>query len=339
MNKIRKTIALIMTFVISLTIICGNLPVAYAQSKDTISIAKDSQIPLYNEADEIVAYHFTLQNGGYLITTADGSDFIEYCLYSNNINIDKNKKYYYSSPCSLYIEINNTTIQNCYTKEKHKKNDISFNIQAPRKQNKKAATSLANSFTYLSTDSTSSLITTSSTYSTTDEKKLTNPTKKYKYNPDGRCGSVACAILLRYYNDYVNTNYLASKFETSDGKKLINYLTDNYIKKETTYYQLRTRLNNYLKGIGVSSRLKSIEATNSTTVYNKIKSYIKKNRPLIVGLNNHPKYGCHWVIGTGYSQVYNDVIGYGYSVIVNDGWGNTNVHVNLKYVSGCHYLT
>lgn len=38
--------------------------------------------------------------------------------------------------------------------------------------------------------------------------KLKHATRPYSYNPDGRCGSVAYAITLRYYNVNINMSYI-----------------------------------------------------------------------------------------------------------------------------------
>lgn len=85
--------------------------------------------------------------------------------------------------------------------------------------------------------------------------------------------------------------------------------------------------------------MKRTEGTNSIIVYGKIKSYIQKNRPLIVGLTNHPTYEEHWVVGTGYSIVRSSSLGYANIVIVNDGWGNRGIRVNNVYVDGCLYIS
>lgn len=181
------------------------------------------------------------------------------------------------------------------------------------------------------------LISSSST-STVEEGKLKHTTRLYGYNPDGRCGAVAAAILLRYYNDYVSTKYVASSYETSNGKKLINRLVDKYLGRGTTYPSLRRGLSNYLKNRGIEKQFQVLRGQNSVPVFNKIRSYIKNDRSLIVGLADNSVYGGHWVVGTGYSLIHNPGIGFGFIVIFNDGLGERNVRLNLKYVDGCQFI-
>lgn len=86
-----------------------------------------------------------------------------------------------------------------------------------------------------------------------EQKTLSSSTKKYDYNPDGRCGAVASAILLRYYNDHFNEAYVASKYETANGKKLINRLTNKFLGTGTTYSELQSGINEYLSNRGISN--------------------------------------------------------------------------------------
>lgn len=292
-----------------------------------ISVLTNSVTPLYNDANQIVAFYYELNNGGYIIVNADGSNFIEYSLEESMLDLDKHEKYYYNEPLSIYEKIDNSKVENCITSEITEVKDLEFNIKQSGKCNQKNATDLAVS------------LISSSTTSTFEEKKLSHETQAYDYNPDGRCGAVASAILLRYYNDYVNTEYITSTYETSDGKKLINYLVDNYLGKGTSYSKLKNGLNSYLSDRNISSRFQMLEGRNSITVFNKIRSYIKNNRPVIVGLTGSDTYGEHWVVGTGYSILYNQTLGYINIVIFNDGWGNKNVRLNLYYVDGCEYIS
>lgn len=85
--------------------------------------------------------------------------------------------------------------------------------------------------------------------------KLKYATKKYDYNPDGRCGAVALAITYRYYNDHTNEAYVAKKYETSDGKALIKLLTNKYVGKSTDYTKLQTGGSKYLSDRKTKTKL------------------------------------------------------------------------------------
>lgn len=322
----RKIIVLSLLIAFVILSIPNTVNANAKQKEEDITVLEDSSIPLYNDKDEIIAFHYELNNGGYIIVNSDGSNFIEYSLEKTDENLSKDEKYYYNNPCSIYEKVNNSVIENCTTNEKTEIEDLDFNIKKSSSCNEKAATALA-----------TELITTAAS-STIEEKKLSHATKKYNYNPDGRCGSVAGAIVLRYYNDYVNTNYVHSSYETSDGKKLINRLTDKYLGTATNYITLRDGLNDYLNNRGITSRFKKLSGRNSTSVFSRIMTTIKTDRPLIVGLTGTTTYKEHWVVGTGYSIIYTSGIGYGYIVIFNDGNGKTNVRLNLFYVDGCIYI-
>lgn len=294
------------------------------KNETEISVLTNSVTPLYNNENEIIAFYYELNNGGYIIVNSDGTDFIEYSLEESMLDLGKDEKYYYNEPLSIYEKIDNSKVENCITNEKTEFKDLEFSIKTSGKCNQKNATDLA-------IDMISS--------STFEEEQLNYETKAYDYNPDGRCGAVAGAILLRYYNDYVDTKYITSTYETTDGKKLINYLVDNYLGKGTSYSKLKNGLNSYLSDRNISTRFQAIEGKNSVTVFNKIRSYIKNNRPIIVGLTGSETYGEHWVVGTGYSIIYNQTLGFANIVIFNDGWGNRNIRLNLYYVDGCEYIS
>lgn len=326
----KKFMIVMVTAFLSIFVIFQNQTI-YAEDINeygdiNISVLTNSATPLYNNENEIIAYYYELSNGGYVIVNADGSDFIEYSLEESKINLVNGKKYYYSDVLSLYEKIDSTTAENCITGETTEVDDIEFSIKESGKNNKEGATKLA-------TDLLPSF-----SEGVYEEKKLKHDTMAYNYNPDGRCGAVAVAILLRYFNDYVNSYYIRSSHETSDGKKLINYLVDNYLGTGTTYNELKKGLNSYLSDLNILYRFRPLQGKNSMDVFNKIREYIKNDRPVIVGLTGSDTYGDHWVVGTGYTIVYNKTLGFINIVKINDGWGNRDVNINLYYVDGCQYI-
>lgn len=291
-----------------------------------ISVLTDSPVALYNNEDDIIAYYYELSTGGYIIVNSDGSDFIEYSLEESEIDLIDNKYYYYNDVLSLHEKVDNQVAENCITGELTEIDDIDFNIKKSGSNNIKNATNLANN------------VISGLSEGVFEEKKLKYNTYAYNYNPDGRCGAVAGAILLRYYNDYVSTKYVKSAYETDDGKALINLLTNNYLGTGTTYNGLKNGLNSYLTDANIPYRFRTVQGKNSTNVFNKIREYIKNNKPVIVGLTGSERYGEHWVVGTGYSILYNKTLGFINIVNVNDGWGNRDVNINMSYVDGCQYI-
>lgn len=108
-------------------------------NEEDITVLKGTSIPLYNENNEVVAFHYELNNGGYIIINSDGSDFIEYSLERSILDLEKDEKYYYNNPCSIYKKVNSSKkIKNCITDERAEVKDLEFNIKkvivAMRKQ-------------------------------------------------------------------------------------------------------------------------------------------------------------------------------------------------------------
>lgn len=159
-------------------------------------------------------------------------------------------------------------------------------------------------------------------------KKLQNNTKavsrpKYipgrletwSYNTDGFCGALACAICMRYYNDYVDYRYV--DIECIEEIPLTELMRTYVGYYGTEAFDLTNGLNRYLSSRGVNNR------TNYTNGFSflKIKSSINLDRPAILSIRSHPRYRNHWVVAYGYL----DNTANGQYVIVNDGWGSINV--------------
>jgi len=156
---------------------------------------------------------------------------------------------------------------------------------------------------------------------------LKHGTVKWKYNPDGRCGATAASILLKYYASYKDSRFISSIYVTTE-RGFIDYMT-NWIPVAASYDVVTLGLQKYLMNNTTGRPVKSLSGINSTKVYNKVVSYINKDTPVIIGLLEHPGYGNHWAVGTGYDSN---------TVIINDGHGFTNININLKYIDGCIFI-
>ena len=146
----------------------------------------------------------------------------------------------------------------------------------------------------------------------------------------GNCGSIASAICMRYYYDYVSTNYVDAS--NTSMNSLITLMQIYVGTGGTYYYQLVNGLNNYFNDRGVSNTAYK----GSPYSFSRVKSSINANRPIIVGTSNHPTFGNHWIIAHGYYQgdYSNDYI------IVNNGWGSNSVWVqsSTTYFDGTVYF-
>ena len=325
MNIKRKIITsiLICAFVLSgLSFSHNHFAFATANSQETNLeklIDNSSKVELYDAGNKVVANYYKLTQGGYIITNATEDDLVEFSLETNPYKLDNKKEYYYTGPNGILVKIEGNTYVNYLSKERYTVNKNDFIVDsATVKQNDEE---LKND---KSKDSSKD----------SNSGKLKHATRPYSYNPDGRCGSVAYAITLRYYNDYVNQKYVSKAYETQNGVKLINMLKKKYLGIGTDYNRLSKKGSLYLKNQKLKKKLTNTYDVASSKIYKRIKGYIKSNRPLIVGLLNHKKYGNHWVVGTGYKTVkFKKKTKY--IVIVNDGWGNRNVNINMSYIDGC----
>lgn len=151
---------------------------------------------------------------------------------------------------------------------------------------------------------------------------ITGTVPNYSYNPNGICGSTAAAMLLRWYDLYVNSNYVPSSLQTSTGITLIDHLRP-YIDGTTpgsTTGEVYTGILSYCSDQGVFHNA-GYAAVSLAYVSGRVDSF---GTPYILGVSTSPTYVKHWVTGYGYSTS-----GGSSFAIVNDGWGNTNVSINL----------
>lgn len=154
---------------------------------------------------------------------------------------------------------------------------------------------------------------------------ISHSTARYSYNPDGRCGSVAGAIVLNYYDRYKSPSYVPNSLESSDGVALINALVAR-MGTSTNYIELKRGLSLYIK-----KYYKPTTVTANTYSWgDRIRTIIGKNYPCILGLTSHPRYGEHWVVVTGYNFTSHNSGTY----TVNDGWGNVGININSSYTDG-----
>lgn len=325
--KLRK-IVLNTILCIAAILLCSTS--AYADDNDDIRISY--QIPLYDNNDNVNAHYFGLSNGGYVITNSDGKELIEFTLNKSNINLDSGKIYYYSGPGELFEKSDSNTVKGMNSKEIISRDKIRCEIKDDNNKDNamKAREKVDDLLSSENKDSYGMKV--------SDKDKLEHSTKRFDYNPDGRCGAVAAAIAMRYYDDYICPKCVRGDEKTANCEKLINVFVGSYLGLSTNYSTFENGLTRYLSDRHVKSKAYCLLGKNSSTVFSKIRSYIKRNRPIIVGLKNHYKYGNHWVVGTGYIITSHPITGKSYFVNVNDGWGNVNVCINNLYIDGCVYV-
>ncbi len=277
------------------------------------SVDYSSEIKLYDSNENVIAYYYELNPTGYVIVNADNNEMIEYSEYNNKYFSEKDAHYYYGGPLMYYKADMTRQVRRIIQLQSQK--EVSIEDITPLMRG-----SEADVIGTLNIDNF--LIRTRAVGS----DSIPHSTARYSYNPDGRCGAVAGAIVLNYYDRYKSQSYVPSSLESSDGVSLINALVQR-MGLGTNYTQLKNGLSLYLK-----QYYKPTTVTATTYSWGeRVKKIIGKDYPCILGLTSHPKYGEHWVVVTGYNFTSNNTGTY----TINDGWGNTGVYINSSYTDGC----
>lgn len=176
--------------------------------------------------------------------------------------------------------------------------------------------------------------------------KLPGNTRKLDLNFDSSCGALAYEILLYYYYDNIDSDYLSYKFASDE------VYFNNYLKGEMLTYN--SQKNEY-DGIGLNE-LKagmrkvfpnirgsynlwidvcSEEPANWGFMYNLITS---QKIPAILEVINHPIYVDHWVVADGVYRLNSSNTSPINYYIVNNGWGRDDVKITQTYTLGYIYL-
>ncbi len=285
----------------------------FAQDK----VDYDSEAYLVDEDGELIARYYRLSSGGYIIIDDVSDQFIEYSLDSDRLNLQRGGVYRYSELDSEHEKHSNSSALVC--------DSVDYDKSLPQKES--VVGDIFNEL--LSGD-------------IIEQGNLWNETRLYSYNPDGRCGAVAASILIRYYYDYVDRSYINNRnliHGYSNGEQIVSFFNDNYVNGGSDYYKLWRGIKNYLRDVGLNTNVFYTQgSTGDSNVYSRIKSCTNSGIPTIVGLAAHPTYGYHWTVSTGYKTVKMKYFGIKNIVVVNDGWGNSNINVNMNYVDGCMFL-
>lgn len=281
-------------------------------------------MPLLNLEDELEAVCFTVKNGGYIIVNVKDLSIPELSLEKATPFKDSAKTYVYNGPLA-YMSKSDGKLTDLSTGDIVKEaKDLKYKYKQTAVDKLQKSASLAQKL-----ESKDGVVTPQG--SVLAEKYLSTALKTWVV-PSGTnyCGPTSMAILMQFYDDVVSDNFVAADKENSG---LIDVMVsairasggnpdDGAISTECV-----NGLNNYLSGRSITGYGASRTTYNWSTVTGKIDA----NRPLMVGLVNHPTYGNHWVTGHGYVMTTSD-----YYVVVNDGWGSNGVWIT--YGSNMDYM-
>lgn len=312
-NKFKKTGLILSVFVI-LFMIFSPVTAHASPNVNEITIDKQEVIDLHDSSGNVVAYYYQLNPSGHVILRSDNGEMIEYSTNDNNYFADSTAYYYYAGPLQYYKQ--DVTLRAGYIKHIVSGEVIALTELSPLTRGPEAdASGTLNINNFLSIE-LNAVGSDSTSYSTA----------KYHYNPDGRCGAAAGAIVLKYYDQHKSGSYIPSSLDSSDGKVLINKLV-SIMGTGTTFTELKNGLSTYLK-----QYYKPITVRSTTYSWgDRVKTIIGKNFPCILRISSHPTYHEHWVVVTGYNFTSANTGTY----TVNNGWGDTGVKINSSYTRGC----
>lgn len=176
-----------------------------AECDESIQIS-DKKI-LYNEEGGTAALLYELSPVGYIVIEPNACKVVEYSL-SNAYPYVANEMNYYNGPLQYYVKTGDLF--------RHSRSDSVIDAEEFRS----IRLDFEERTQSIETDSQVSLLADIPTF-----VKLDTRLRRFSYNPDGRCGSVAAAILLAYYHDAIDTSMVPSYLLTdSNGEIFTDYL-------------------------------------------------------------------------------------------------------------------
>lgn len=281
---------------------------------------------LYNSDNDVVAFCADYSIG-YIIYDVFGN-LVEYSPTTPSPYLDVKSKAYYGGPMT-YAEVQNNTYIDIKTKEKVSINELDFvSIQDDTIQYAKTTNNIT------STDSDQFKFTLD---------KVTHPTRKLNYNVNGlnACGSLAAAIVFCYYYDYIDKDYLTTFYgNTANSINLFEKIR-TITEPNKTGTNFDTLPEGIMKSYKYISSLPSLTVKIQTTgdYWGRTKyNCITQNTPVIADVSRHSKYGEHWVVAYGTQTVYMGATIIDKLFVVNDGWGSTDIRINLSYCDGIVYF-
>lgn len=277
-------------------------------------------IKLNNMDNKLEAVCFKIDKGGYIIVNINNLSVPELSFETESKFNDKNENYFYNGPMA-YFKKSNKDLISLYDNKNVNQIFDKFYSEKKTDKNKKIEELENQSQALLASSS---------------EVLLPTALKTYSFNPDGRCGSVAAAITLKYYDEVVSSSYVSNYHENGDnngtGSLLIDYLT-SYIEpgtpKGTISTQLASGINDYLIK---DRRITTDSASRQSYSLSTVKSKIDQSRPIILGCTTSSDFGSHWVVVHGY---------WGQStskyMIVNNGYGENSIWINADTSNAYDY--
>ena len=291
------------------------------------------------------SYLLIITNNGYAISTIESGIIAEYNISTNNIPYSEaksNEVLVYGGPLNYIID-NKENIESRLSQfstdeiVELNNNFLSLNNDLQMKENTNSTLAVTASYTGIS----------ASRFSRYSSGKWINSSSNYPssqgYSEGGICGSIASAILLAYYDDYITDSIvpasIRSKSSTSPGS-LIEEMFNRIDKQNpsgTFPGDLYEGIHTFIYDYAYSLYLTYSPIKSDLTTFSKAKTVIDNDRPILIGLLSlyGSTYGNHWVVAYQYldeSGTANDM----YKCV--DLWGDHDANVNVSWSQGYVYL-
>jgi len=265
---------------------------------------------LKNVNNEIAYILFQNEHTGYVIIDIESKAVVEGAPHVHPYFTNRNAEYLYNGPLKYYQQRDGAVVD-LSTLQEHKISTLSHT--SPNC----AQFSLSNE-----------------SYNTKAEGDYTrrlSGTVRNLYmssEPNTLCPAFAAAMFFLYYETYLypGIGYVPPGYTGTGAVMFPDYLAlggwglDGARNPEP----MRQGMQNYLNWQGVNKTITCLAYTGT-----RYKNQINAGKPVIVGLDNDPEYGNHWVVGYGYYVKKDPNVSY---LLANDGQGYTNVHINPAYV-------
>lgn len=248
-------------------------------------------------------YYLPFLTQGYLIYDRELNTIHEYSTVDDVESIDLYDEVYYGGALLYLYVVGDDFYDLSMNKKVGKKSEIIKNVNLEKKTVIKKRLA-------------------SGTVRTNSSQEIKGVVPNYSYNPNGICGSTAAAMLLRWYDIYVNTKYVPASLVSSSGTSLIKHLVP-YIDGENPGSkpgEVYSGIQDYCADQKISHS-GGLEAVSADYIIGRVSS---DGVPYIMGLRASSSYGAHWVTGYGYT-----LSGSTCYAIVNDGHGRTDVSINI----------
>lgn len=151
---------------------------------------------------------------------------------------------------------------------------------------------------------------------------------RFGTNTSGTCTHIACAIMLGFYNHYVNTQFVPTAYENGCGTtESFHILLQSFLGASPSgLANAANGLNSYFSSIYFTSPHAYYDIGNHNTVFTRVTNNVYNNRPTVVAMFEFYNTNCtmnHSVVAYGYREEL-----YGHELTsaayyVHNGWHST----------------